>query len=422
MIWRRADARQQAAASAHTTAEPAPLPGASPEEEANWRERLETTGATLRERFDEPIERATAITRRTLAWFPIRVWRRFLQHNGFLLAAGISYQSLFAIFAAIYLAFAIVGYWLGASPEAVDGLIQLINSYIPNLIADDGLIKPADVQAVASSSGSALLITGAVAFIVAIWTAIGFITYTRRAVRDIFGLPYDSRSYLLLKARDLLAALVFGAAILVGWVLGQVTTWALSILFVALGLGEHSIWWQLLLRALSFLVAFGLNAAALAALFKFLSGTSLRWRTIWPGSLAGGVAMAILQVAAGLLLSYTPSNPLLATFAVLIGFLLWFRFNGIVILVAAAWIAITAKDRDIPLVTQSEDQRRAAEHAALVLAAQVRLREATTARDTAPWWRTLPALRRVHAAQSELERVTHAAPPPAAERVGLWDG
>ncbi len=58
----------------------------------------------LRERFDEPIERATEITRRTLAWFPIRVWRHFLQHNGFLLAAAISYQSLFAIFAVLYTA------------------------------------------------------------------------------------------------------------------------------------------------------------------------------------------------------------------------------------------------------------------------------------------------------------------------------
>ena len=74
----------------------------------------------LRERFDEPIEKATELTRKTLAWFPIRVWRHFLQHNGFLLAAGISYQSLFAIFGVIYLAFATAGLWLGGSETAVD--------------------------------------------------------------------------------------------------------------------------------------------------------------------------------------------------------------------------------------------------------------------------------------------------------------
>ena len=77
--------------------------------------------ASLRERFDAPISKATALTQRTLAWFPVRVWRHFLQHNGFLLAAGVSYQALFAIFAAIYVAFAIAGLWLGGSADAVEG-------------------------------------------------------------------------------------------------------------------------------------------------------------------------------------------------------------------------------------------------------------------------------------------------------------
>ena len=44
-----------------------------------------------------------------------------------------------------------------------------------------------------------------------------------------------------------------------------------------------------------------------------------------------------------------PRNPLLATFAVFIGLLLWFRLVGIITLVAAAWIAVAAQDADIPL-------------------------------------------------------------------------
>lgn len=65
-------------------------------EEEGLRERWESTQASLRERFDAPISAATEITRKTLALFPVRVWRHFLQHNGFLLAAGVSYQALFA--------------------------------------------------------------------------------------------------------------------------------------------------------------------------------------------------------------------------------------------------------------------------------------------------------------------------------------
>ena len=74
-------------------------------EEEKLRERWETAQSALLERFDEPISKATALTRRTLALFPVRVWRHFLQHNGFLLAAGVSYQALFSIFAAVFVAF-----------------------------------------------------------------------------------------------------------------------------------------------------------------------------------------------------------------------------------------------------------------------------------------------------------------------------
>jgi membrane protein len=381
-----------------------------PEDENTLRDRWDAAQASLRERLDEPIEKATALTRRTLAWFPIRVWRHFLQHNGFLLAAGVSYQSLFAIFAGIYLAAAGVGIWLGGDDAAVHQLIDIVNSYIPALISESGLVKPSQVEAVASqSSGGLLPVTGAIALVVVIWTAIGFITFTRRAVRDTFGLPFDSRSYLMLKARDLLAAALFGIALLAGWLLVQITTWALDLLASILQWQPDSTWSTILARALSLVVAFLVNAVALALLFRFLTGTSLRWRRIWPGSILGGAALALLQVGAGLLLRYTPSNPLIATFAIFIGFLLWFRITGIVILVAAAWIAVSTSDRDLPLVELTDAEREALEVHALSVAAQVRLREARERAHHASWWQRPVARRRVRRAARERDAAAAAA-------------
>lgn len=371
--------------------------------------------AALRERFDEPIERATDLTRRTLAWFPVRVWRHFLQHNGFLLAAGISYQSLFTIFAGIYLAAAAAGLWLGGDTQAVDGLTELINGYIPNLISEDGLIQPDQLEAVVSQSGgSVVTITGLVALVLVVWTAIGFVTYARRAVRDTFGLEYDRRSYLILKARDLLAAFLFGMALLLGWALVQITLWALDLVFSMIGWGTDGVWSTIALRTLTMVVAFAINTVALALLFRFLTGTSLRWRRIWPGSLLGGAALAVLQLAAGILLVYSPSNPLLATFAIFIGFMLWFRLNGIVILVAAAWIAIATRDRDLPLVELSEAEQLRQEYEALRTAARVQLREARRLEDAAPWWRRPILHRAVRRAEHELTRVEADPPAPAA--------
>ncbi|WP_194763545.1 YihY/virulence factor BrkB family protein [Microbacterium sp. UFMG61] len=363
-------------------------------------------------RLDAAVERATALTQRTLGLFPVRVWRHFLQHNGFLLAAGVSYQALFAIFAAIYLAFAIAGLWLGGSTAAVDGMIDIINSYIPNLIQEEGgVFTPQQVQEIAVSTTGLLSITGLIALGTVIWTAIGWVTFSRRATRDIFGLPPDRRSYVILKARDLLAALIFGVSLLAGSLLSSASAVALSWILSLLGWGS-ALDGLTSIRIGTVLVSFALLSAALAAMVRFLTGTSLEWRTIWPGALLGGGAMTILQFGAGFLLSYTPSNPLLATFAIFIGLLLWFRVNGVVMLVASSWIAVAAQDRDLPLQSLTEAERRIAEHRTLVQAARIRVREAESARDAAPWYRAWPAERAVRAAERELVELEASAPPP----------
>jgi membrane protein len=389
--------------------------------EENLRQRFEATEANLRERFDGPISRATLLTRRTLGWFPVRVWRHFLQHNGFLLAAGVSYQALFATFAGIYVAFAIAGLWLGGSQEAIDGLIALINSYIPGLISTDGLFTPEQVTAIATENAAALGITGLIALGTLIWTAIGFVTFSRRAVRDTFGLPPDLRSYFYLKARDLLGAFLFAIALLLGFAATSIGTWALSAVFSLLGWSDASGWYAFATRIGTIVISFVVFSAALGALIRFLTGTKLAWRRIWPGALLGGGAITVLQLFTGVLFIYTPTNTLLATFAIFIGLLLWFRIIGIIMLVAAAWIAVSAKDQDIPLLPKTEAERLAEEHRALLIAAQVRLRTAQQARGTAPWYRVYFADREVRDAKAELAEVEAAAPPDPRKGGSLFE-
>ncbi|MDY0908935.1 YihY/virulence factor BrkB family protein [Microbacterium sp. CFBP9034] len=388
---------------------------AAQREEESLRERWEATETSLRQRFDAPISRATHITQVTMAWFPVRVWRHFLIENGFLLGAGVSYVALFASFAAIYVAFAIAGLWLGGSEDAVNGLIELINSYIPGLIADDSAFATPDmVQEIASQNAEVLGWTGIIALGALIWTAIDWVTYSRRAVRVLFAIPPDRRSYVFLKARDFLAALIFGAALIVGFALSSIGTLALDWLFSLLRWPSATGLVNIGVRTGSAFIGFAITSAALAGLFRFLTGTKLPWRRIWPGAMLGGLGISVLQLGAGLLLSYTPSNPLLATFAVFIGMLLWFRLIGIVMLVAAAWIAVAAKDRDVVLLAPTEAERLAAEHSALLIAAQVRLRTAKEAREQAPWYRTWAADRALREAQDELREVEAATPAPVA--------
>ncbi|MFL0565647.1 YihY/virulence factor BrkB family protein [Microbacterium sp. 179-I 1D1 NHS] len=366
------------------------------------RERWEAS--RLRERLDQPIERATELTQRTIGSFPVRVWRRFLRRNGFLLAASISYQSLFAIFATLYTAFAAIGLWLGGSQAAIDGLIAVVNSYLPGFIAAGSTVEPADVAQIARDSSSLLAVTGAIAVTVAIWTAIGFVTFTRRAVRDIFGLPFDARSFVLLKLGDLLAAVLFGLALVLGAASGLVAGGVVARVLAWAEVPYESTLVDVTSRIASVLVSIILNTAALTGLIRFLTGTTLPWRAIIPGAAAGGSALALLQLGAGFLAVYSPTNPLLATFSVVIGLLLWLRLAGIIILVAASWISVAAEDADIPLVEVTAQQRREQERRALRVVAEAGVREARQAVADASWWQKPGARRDLRHAEELLDR------------------
>lgn len=284
---------------------------------------------------------------RLKAWlpttFPVRVWQNFAHKNGLLLSAGIGYHVLFAMFALLYVLFATAGLWLGASPAAIDALVRIVDTYVPGLIGGEGPVSVTDVTEIARGARSVLSVTGVLALAVALWTAVGAVTATRLAVRDLFGVPFDRRSFWLLKSRDFFAAIVFGGALLFGAVLSWAGVWAMENAFDLLGWNTNSAAFAIAVRTISIMFAFGVDAVALAMLVKFLTGTPLRWQCIWPGALLGGGGVVALQLAAGLLLSSVPGNPLLASFAVLIGLLLWCRWLSVAVLIAASWIAVAAE-------------------------------------------------------------------------------
>lgn len=350
------------------------------------------------------VEKAQQATLKVMGFFPVRVFQRFTSRNGNVLAAGASYQALFAIFAALYVAFAVVGVWLGGSRESVSRLIDLVNGYIPGVIGDgdNAVISRDSVFDIASQSGATLSITGIVALLVVFWTAVAWIGSIRITVRDIFGLSAEKGNPVLLQARDLLAAIGFALLLLVGAVLGWTSTAALGWLFSLLGWTDAT-WLQIIGQIVTIAVMFLIDAVTLVLLFRFLTGTNLSTRDVLPGSLIGGAAIAVLQLAFGFLIGKTPSNPLLVTFAVLIGLLAWIRFVMMAILLSAAWVAESADQKDIQLETL--DERDQAIRDAVVLRDAARLAVAQAQRDLAAsgFWGRARARRALAHAENDLD-------------------
>jgi membrane protein len=114
-------------------------------------------------------------------------------------------------------------------------------------------------------------------------------------------------------------------------------------------------------RALGLALVFVLDVAVLAALYRVLAGVPIPARPLWQGALLGGLALVVLKTLAGGLLTLDSNNPLLASFAVIVGLLIWFNLVCQVILIGAAWVVVSATDAGVPLDPIGDRRRREAE-------------------------------------------------------------
>ncbi|MBK0420112.1 YihY/virulence factor BrkB family protein [Leucobacter sp. CSA1] len=276
-----------------------------------------------------------------------RVWRtvsRFTQVGGGVLSAGMSYQALFAVFAGLWLGFSVLGIWLRGRTELLDTLVQQLNLLVPGLIGDDGsslVSLHSLLNAPAVSIGS--VVAGAsLAFVAVLW-----FTGTRRAIRIIFGLEVkEYRNWFLLKMRDLVLAVCFSLAILVSAGLTVVSSNLFDVLldwlawdpdsWIVGGLGTFA----------RYAAMYVFDAVVLMAMFRFLAEIRVPRAHLLIGCALGAGVTFLLKIAGAAALGGASSNPLLASFAVFVGLLLWFNFICRALLLTASWIA-TGEDAEL---------------------------------------------------------------------------
>jgi membrane protein len=331
---------------------------------------------------------------------------RFLHGDGNLLAAGMSYQSLFAVFAAVWVGFSLTGLWLSSKPELSDALFAIIDQAVPGLIGEHGVVSQSTLLGLGRSFGW----TGAIAGVGLLWTAISWLYYSRRAIRGMFGLGRDTTNYALQKLRDLLLGLAFGLALLVAAVLSVAITQTLSAVFAFFDVPTDSVWTTLTARVAGYAIVLLLNAAALASMFRVLSRLAIPMRPLLSGASLGAVALTGMSVLSGWLLGRTGGNPLFASFAVIIAMLIWFNLVCRVILLAAAWTATLMFDRGLSPQRVSAEQQAALraerEREARLIVARSDVEQARAALDHARGIARLRARRRLDAASRHLEQLT----------------
>lgn len=294
----------------------------------------------------------------TVAWVmrlkPVRVFLHFGQRRGPLLSAGLSYQSIFAVFAALWVGFAVAGSIIQSRPELQRALFDFLETNVPGLI-DDGSGGAVDPTTLLESVPFTL--TGLIALGVLLFTATGWLGSGREAVRAMFGLPGIESNPVLLVLRDLGLALAFGAAVVLSSVVSVLSTSALGQVLRWLGIDERSSSAGIATSALAILIVLVLDTLTLGVFYRIVSGIPIPFRLLAQGTIIAAVALSVLKILGQALLGGATSNPLLASFAVIIGLLIWFNLVCQVILLGAAWIAVGAADRGLSLTGRARRTR-----------------------------------------------------------------
>jgi membrane protein len=278
---------------------------------------------------------------RVMKWRAVRVFQLYSAKNGGILAGGLSLTALYSVFAAIYVGFAVLGIVISSDKQFENAVVDTVSGAIPGLI-DTGSGGAINLKTLFASH--VLGWSSIVALVLVLVTALSWFASARSAVRLFFELPPDKTFILLLKLKDLGLVIVFGAVILASTALSVFSTSALDFLFGLVGVDHKSAFATLAARGVGLLLVLIVDTFVLAALYRVLAATRIPFRRLIVGSLLGGIGLAVLQTLGGTIVGGTNRNPLLASFAVILGLLVWFGLVCQVILIAATWIAVDVTD------------------------------------------------------------------------------
>lgn len=301
-----------------------------------------------------------ALAQKIVSWAvslkPVRVFLHFSLERGFLLAAGLSFQAIFAVFAGVWVGFAAAGLVLKNSPEVSNAFFATLSRSVPGLISwhgSTGVVDPEQLMQV-----QILGWTGAVAAIGLLFTAVGWLSSARDAIRALFGLPGERLNFFLLKLKDFGLTVGFGVALLISAALAALGSQLLGAVLSWFDIGKDSPFLAVTGRVIGLALMFVLDTVVLAVLYRVLSGLKIPIRRLLVGTTLGAAALGILKLLGGVLLGGAGRNPLLASFAIIIGLLIWFNLVCVVILLGASWIAVGMSDAGLAADPKIAAERR----------------------------------------------------------------
>ncbi len=278
----------------------------------------------------------------------MRALNLFFFHYGTVMAAGAAYMMFFSVAAILFAGFSVAGIVIGNNPEHQMWIIEQVQSFLPGIIGDNGLIPTSEAKSLFDPAGLnlALIITVAVALV----TSLSWMHGLRSGIRSIWDRPLMAENVLLVKARDLGVMLLIGLVVLTSGAVGLASNVFIDEILELFGWEVGGLESQLT-RLATILISLGLDMSVAVLLMRVASRLIMPLSALWQSALIAGIGASLLRLASTTLLQNyggggdgDPANPIIASGGVVLGLFFYFYLFGLVYLLASAWGAVAASD------------------------------------------------------------------------------
>ncbi|WP_186307699.1 YihY/virulence factor BrkB family protein [Microbacterium sp. 1.5R] len=270
----------------------------------------------------------------------VRSFLLYSERRGPMLADSVTYRALFSVFAAVLLGFSIAALWLAGNPDAWRAIIDAVQSVVPGLIGEGGVINPDDLREPISLS-----VAGIVSAVALLGSALAAVGSLRTAIRVVAGTSHDDVLFIWVMLRNLLLAIGIGGLFVTAAGVTFVSRIGISWISGLLGIADDSAAATWIIGIASVLIVFALDTVLIAGVFRVLSGVKASAKSLWTGAIVGGAGLVVLQQLSSLFVGGATSNPLLASFASLLALLIWLNLSTQVILISSAFIVTSEEER-----------------------------------------------------------------------------
>ena len=284
---------------------------------------------------------ARARLRRPLLDHAIRAAERFRNDRGNQLAAAITLPGFLSFFPLIALTMSIAGFVAHYNAGAEADITRALEDFFPGLIGPGkGQINVADIADQRAA-------TGTVGLIGLLLGGLGWVAAMRTTLRQLWHQEPLRRNVIVAKALDVVVLVGIGLAIAVSLVVTSVATAAADVVIDHTPLTGGSVT-EVLLRVLAIALALAGDLLLYVFLFVRLPEPGGSRRDILAGAVFGAIGFEILKSVGAIYIAHTTHNPLYASFAVVVGLLVWTYLVARLFLFAAAWAVTAPYDSDVP--------------------------------------------------------------------------